>query len=557
MRATRGDDLRVLFDAYTVRSWPTDVQTMYRALITDANHINVGNDGTAMRFLTAYFAQKEGREVVLDGCARMRERPMAQLVTALRSLGADITYLDREGYAPLRISGRRLEKKPVELNNPLSTQFVSALLLIGVDVRTNKVSPYIDMTCRLMAESSVSEIEPDWSAAAFWLERKALGLIDEVVFPGLCEDSLQGDKVVKQVFADLPAAWNWDFSSCPDLYPAVAVTCHLLGIHTAFRGTESLRLKESDRIRAVEEGLAAIDASPDAVVKTYGDHRIAMAFLAAGFRVDDEACCAKSYPDFVMQLRGITRVVPRRGINDDNKGKKWALHKLIRETSTEWIWLADDDVIFPTEVPSEAELSDADMLILPLRMQASEASSHVSLLVRLQQLEYDAIQALTIQTALRGHAVMCSGANILVRREVWLALENELHPDIPSGDDMFLLEAMKRHHLRVRAINKYDATCFAEPTLRGLLRQRMRWAGKAPHYRDADILVMGAFTVLSNLLAVLCPVWLIGKWIADVRLIQTRTKITAKIVVDALLLTLVYPWYMLICLIGGFFRKKW
>lgn len=557
------------------QTWPEDVQTLLYGLTTDDERILLGNDGTALRFLTAYYASRPGKEVVLDGCARLRERPMAQLIEALRELGADISCELNEGFAPLHIRGRVLTNKKVTICNPLSSQFVSALLLIGVEVQTNSQSPYIQMTRSLLQSASAesaaklpsilppsssilgpsSFLEPDWSAAAFWLERQALGLIKEPLeFPGLRDDSLQGDRVARDLFAAISCRkpLTWDFSSCPDLYPAAAVTCHLLGIPTAFTGTESLVHKESNRLQAVAEGLAAIDASRVAVVKTYGDHRIAMAFLAAGFRVDDETCCRKSYPDFVLQLRGITRVVPRRGINDEGKGKKWALHRLIPQVQTEWVWLTDDDVRYPHDVPPPELLSQSDMIILPLRMETDD-----SLLGRLQMLEYTAIQALTMETAKRGHAVMCSGANLLVRREAWLACEAELHPEIASGDDMFLLETMKRRGMRVHVYDGAEATITPAPSLRALLRQRMRWAGKAPHYRDSDILLCGAWTVVSNVLAALCLPWLLLKWLSDTALIATRKKITTRLLLETLLLTIVYPWYMLICLVGGFFRKSW
>lgn len=527
-----------------------------------------------MRFLTAYYAQKEGCEVVLDGCERLRERPIAQLVDALRELGADIEYVEAEGRAPIRVRGRKINKGKVVLNDPASTQFVSALMLIGVEVETNRQSPYIEMTRQMLADAEryvgteTSKLEADWSAAAFWLERHVLGLVGKVDMPGLRSDSLQGDKAAVELFEQVmnlsvkgSGVLTYDFSACPDLYPAVAVACHELGVETCFTGLESLRLKESDRIAAVEDAFAAIDKAkaegrPAPVIRTHADHRIAMAFLAAGYQVDDEACCAKSYPDFVMQLRGIERVVPRRGVNDDGRGKKWALHKLVPQVTSEWVWLADDDVLFPTTVPSEQELAEADMIILPLEMQPVGTG----LLQDLQVLEYEAIQALTMRYAQKGRAVMCSGANLLVRKRAWMECADELHDEIASGDDMFLLEAMKRRGKRVTALHAHAATCYAEPTLPGLLRQRMRWAGKAPHYTDTDIRRVGVWTVLTNVLAAVCPVWMLGKWVVDARLIlnyeraMRDTKITAKFLCETLLLTILYPWYMMICLIGGFFR---
>lgn len=269
-----------------------------------------------MRFLTAFCAQLAGCDVVLTGGERMLQRPIGQLVTALRELGADIAYLGKEGYPPLHIRGKELPRKAVHIENPQSTQFVSALLLIGVPVTTNIVSPYIEMTRTLchkftnlqIYKSTNLQIEPDWSAAAFWYEYTALhgGVLS---LRGLQRDSLQGDKAVADLFTrfgvqtvyqssgitiskkgDCVSEITFDFSGCPDLYPAVAITCELLGITLVATGTESLRIKESDRLQAVAEH------------RVCADHRIAMALLAADLPCDDIACIAKSYPDFYRQL---------------------------------------------------------------------------------------------------------------------------------------------------------------------------------------------------------------------------------------------------------------
>ena len=299
---------------------PEDVQILHRALclIASSPHclIDVGNCGTAMRFLTAYCAQLEGQTIILDGVERMRHRPIGQLVDALREIGADIEYLGEEGFPPLRIKGCILDKdRIITLDNPQSTQFVSALLLIGANVQTDSTSPYIYITQEVIKQYQLSpfsyhlSVEKDWSSAAFWYEYVALHG-GEITLPGLFRDSLQGDKVVADIFAHLgvqteytaegitlsphhliassPFAYN--FSSCPDLYPAVALTCERLGIELHATGVESLPLKESDRLRAVREH------------RTDHDHRMAMALLIAGYEVDDTACISKSYPQFLEQF---------------------------------------------------------------------------------------------------------------------------------------------------------------------------------------------------------------------------------------------------------------
>lgn len=325
LQAIHGDGLITVSD-----SMPDDVQILHRALTTlktfrtsetlSTPHINVGNCGTAMRFLTAYCAQLDGKTVILDGVERMRHRPIGQLVDALREIGADIEYLGEKGFPPLRIKGCKLDKhRIVTLNNPQSTQFISALLLIGVNVQTNSTSPYIYITKEVIKQYQLSPfsfhltVEKDWSSAAFWYEYVALHG-GEITLPGLFRDSLQGDKVVADIFAHLgvhtiytdegivisssplhptPYTLHHDFVACPDLYPAVALTCERLGIELHATGTESLPIKESDRLRAVREH------------RTDHDHRMAMALLIAGYEVDDTACISKSYPQFMEQFHRI------------------------------------------------------------------------------------------------------------------------------------------------------------------------------------------------------------------------------------------------------------
>lgn len=326
LQAIHGDELMPVSD-----SMPDDVRLLHCTLTTLKTfrtsktlltpHINVGNCGTAMRFLTAYCAQLERQTVILDGVERMHHRPIGQLVDALREIGADIEYLGEEGFPPLRIKGCILDKhRIVTINNPQSTQFVSALLLIGANVQTDSTSPYITLTRTLIEQYALASspyrlspiaLERDWSSAAFWYEYVALHG-GEITLPGLCRNSLQGDKVVADIFANLgvqtycttdgvvisssplhhtPYTLHHDFVACPDLYPAVALTCERLGIQLHATGVESLPLKESDRLRAVAEH------------RTDADHRMAMALLIAGYEVDDTACISKSYPCFLDHLR--------------------------------------------------------------------------------------------------------------------------------------------------------------------------------------------------------------------------------------------------------------
>ena len=269
----------------------------------------------------------------------------------------------------------------------------------------------------------------------------------------------------------------------------------------------------------------------------------------------------------------ITIVVPRRGINDEGKGKKHALYRLISAAETDYVWMMDDDIL-PSPICNSIfsehrerstakrstasianDLQRSDLLILPLRMESERGKT--SLLERLQIAEYAAIQQLTIETAKRGHAVMCSGANLIVKRDRWLESYPDLHPEIPSGDDMFLLESFKRRGLKIDVSESVELTAIVRPHTEwhAFWKQRMRWAGKAPKYTDKDILCCGAIVLIANVIQVLCPVVLLVKFPIEYHLIKKRDKSVGF--GTALLLEVVYPFYMLICLIGGLFRRRW
>ncbi len=573
--------------------------------------LDLQNCGTAMRFLTAYCAVQEDLEVVLTGSERMLERPIGQLVDALRGVGAEIEYLGQEGFPPLRIRGKAQERKPIVFPVGDSSQFVSALMLVGFSVETNDSSPYIEMTRRLL-EEPCGVMERDWSAASYWYEYVAL-YGGEIFLPELRLDSLQGDRRVVEIFEELgvrteekdggilissrecsASSLHVDFGDCPDLYPAVYVTCREFGIRLEASGTERLRLKESDRLQAFEQ--LSPQLPKGGVMCSFADHRVAMALLVAGYQVDDMACVRKSYPRFVEQLRNVTFVVPVRSqelgaknqdlecrisdiqnfgcseeehilyIDDEGRGKKWALRKGVEMAGTEFVWLTDADVereSYPVFVPPTLL---GDLTILPLRMEAcvdSGSRTSGTSLQMLQRTEYLALQSLTMWASEKGRAVMCSGANMIVRREKWLGSYADLHTEIPSGDDMFLLESFKRRGLTVKALFEpdYIATVRSVETWGAFFRQRMRWAGKAPKYRDRDILLCGGLTALMNVLVGLCLPFLLVKFPLDWMVLRRakRYNLTDEVHLGwALLLAVVYPWYMLICLIGGWIRiNKW
>ena len=526
LQAIHGDPLmRVSSDM------PDDVIVLHDALMALRAHkkdepltLYLKNCGTALRFLQVHLAKcYPGEPITLSGDPRLMER----------------------------------DGKP-------TSQTTSARILHGENIPVDpNESPYITMSRKIAEAYPKVLLEADWSAAAFWYEYVAIHG-GELKLEGLREDSLQGDKIVADIYAKYfgvqtifskgfvlvkyyastgQVLSRIDFSHCPDLYPAVALTCEKLGIELKAIGIENLRHKESDRIEAVR------------LHEVRNDHRMAMALMAADYPVsiEEQACIAKSYPNFVPQ-----HITPIKGVNDDNLGKKHALSKLIHAATSEYVWLHDDDVVLP-EAVNNVQFTihnlQADLVILPLKMESEH--SKPSLIEQLQIAEYAAIQELTIRKAKKEQAVMCSGANLIVKREEWLECESDLHPEIPSGDDMFLLEAVKRRGYKINVIDEPAYTAIVRPltSWKAFFRQRMRWAGKAPKYTDRDIIRCGRIVALANILQLLCPLIILIKFPIEWSLIKSREPQTKWYI--ALLLEILYPFYLLICLIGGLFRKSW
>ena len=287
-----------------------DTFVMVRALTEPTPTIDIMAAGTAMRFLTAYLSVQEGEEHVLTGTERMKHRPISILVNALRQLGADIEHVGEEGYPPLRIRGKKLEGGSIELAGNVSSQYISAMLMIGpmlekgmtLKLKDGIVSrPYIDMTLSIMREFGAKAsfeddtigvestgykpipyyIENDWSASSYWYEMVALTEGSEVRLPGLFAASLQGDQGVREIFGQLgvetvmlpgdggvqpPGALlrhtgkvadrlDIDMLRVPDLAQTVVVTCCMLGVKFHITGLQSLKIKETDRITALRTEL--------------------------------------------------------------------------------------------------------------------------------------------------------------------------------------------------------------------------------------------------------------------------------------------------------------
>lgn len=275
-----------------------DTDVMVAALSSDDACVNIGAAGTAMRFLTAYYSSQPGRKIVIDGTERMRHRPIAVLVDALRACGATIEYAGEEGYPPLRISGKNLQGGEITLSASVSSQYISALLMIAPTMEQGlKLTldgdiisrPYIMMTLSMMRQWGVEsefvgnvitiapqkynpidfEVEADWSAASYWYEIAALSSGD-VSLQGLDGKSVQGDSEISKYFEylginthfddgvvelepspDLVPRLNLDLSDQPDLAQTIVVTSCMLGVPFHLTGLSTLKIKETDRLEAL------------------------------------------------------------------------------------------------------------------------------------------------------------------------------------------------------------------------------------------------------------------------------------------------------------------
>ncbi len=359
------DDSRVVVDA--LRDMPET--------------IDIKAAGTAMRFLTSLLATRPGEVHTITGTERMRNRPIGILVDALRSIGADIEYTEKTGFPPLKIAGKQLRGGRVTLPGNVSSQYISSLLMIGPTLQEGlelvlegelMSRPYIEMTLAMMRQFGVEAgwtaenvvrvhpvpytptpyyIEGDWSAASYWYEAVALSrdADAEVLLPGLLCDSLQGDAEVARIFAPLgvrteyeadgvrlhkagePVAHlNLDMCNQPDLAQTVVVTCCMLGTTFRITGLQTLRIKETDRIAALQKELAKLGfcleadgdnalmwdgttadiADGEVAIDTYEDHRMAMAFAPVVLRrgritINNPEVVNKSYPDFWQDLDSV------------------------------------------------------------------------------------------------------------------------------------------------------------------------------------------------------------------------------------------------------------
>lgn len=351
-----------------------DTQLLQRLLKSDAETIDAEDAGTVMRFLTAYYAVT-GQHKILTGTERMCQRPIKVLVEALKELGASIEYLGEEGYPPLKMSGFSGNgKRTLKVRSDISSQYISALLMVGpllpdgleLELEGKIGSrPYIEMTLSLMQHFGVSatfeentitvphqqykaatfHVESDWSAASYWYSLVALAREADITLLGLREKSFQGDRAIVEIMDRLGVYTSfveegvklfkksperqvaYDFSDCPDLAQTVVALCAGLGVTVEMTGLESLRIKETDRIQALQIEVLSMNSSlqeispgvfrlePGIITKdelsfrTYQDHRMAMAFASLALlepvQIQEPSVVRKSYPRYWEDLEKV------------------------------------------------------------------------------------------------------------------------------------------------------------------------------------------------------------------------------------------------------------
>ncbi len=369
--------LRALHPQVSISELSTaaDTQILKQALTTTDQHINIGHAGTAMRFATAYFANALGKEIELGGSERMNNRPIKVLVNALRELGAEIQYLNKEGYPPIRIKGQNLEGGHLTIDASVSSQYITALMLLGTAVPegitlhlTGKIvsQPYLTMTRHLIealgghvnTTTNTIHVQPlcintaknvtvpgDWSSAAFAFAHVSAGREAQLFIPNLSHPEDQADGAAVALFNHLGVAstpegngyllyhkplgvlpQEIDCTDFPDLVPALAAAAAFHGKSLHLNGLETLRIKETDRIAAIAAELAnfgiattatrstltvkaGVTHAPKRAIKTYDDHRMAMAFSIFAHRypisIENPMVVEKSFPEFWQSLNNL------------------------------------------------------------------------------------------------------------------------------------------------------------------------------------------------------------------------------------------------------------
>jgi 3-phosphoshikimate 1-carboxyvinyltransferase len=340
--------------------------------------IDIHHAGTAMRFLTSFFAVQENCEVILTGSQRMTERPVKVLVEALQQLGAQISYENEAGFPPIKIKGQKITNHKVSIPANVSSQYISALLLVAPKLENGleltlegeiTSIPYINMTLELLNEIGIETsfvgnkiiinpksqiqhpksiiIESDWSSASYYYSIIALSEIGtEITLSSYKKNSLQGDSALAEIYINFGVETifetnsiilkktnnyqlsiiNYQLNNSPDIAQTLAVTCFGLGIGCHLTGLHTLKIKETDRLEALQTELSKLGAlvsvtndsltlkpsnhiNPNCCIKTYQDHRMAMAFaplaLKTSIIIEEAEVVSKSYPTFWEDLKRI------------------------------------------------------------------------------------------------------------------------------------------------------------------------------------------------------------------------------------------------------------
>ncbi|MBS1549781.1 MAG: 3-phosphoshikimate 1-carboxyvinyltransferase [Bacteroidetes bacterium] len=359
-----------------------DTVLLQKALLQNATVVDVHHAGTAMRFLCSFFSIQNGKTVILTGSERLKQRPIHDLVLALRSLGAEIEYLEKEGFPPLKIKGKKIENNRVSIQAGISSQFITSLLLMGAQLDQGLTiqlegkltsRPYLEMSISILKELGINvhwaenliqtaptkeftmaktiKIESDWSSASYFYAIVALGKVP-LSLSYFAEKSLQGDSILAEIFntyfgittefnqKDLsirllpnpefraPKNIYLNLNQSPDIAQTLCVVATALQIPFHFDGLHTLKIKETDRLLALQNELAKLGCKTEITehsirslcfdktnrpirIATYQDHRMAMSFAPFCFiqdiEIEEPEVVSKSYPDFWKDFESISQ----------------------------------------------------------------------------------------------------------------------------------------------------------------------------------------------------------------------------------------------------------
>jgi len=377
--------LKYLFSGITIKNLSNsdDTKVLEKYLKKTSTKIDIGHAGTAMRFLTAFLAIKEGQQYIITGSERMKKRPIKILVDSLNKLGSNITYIQKKGYPPIKIKGKKINGGEIILNSNISSQYITALILIAPVLKeglkifldglvTSK--PYINMTLSLLSDLGIKNkfekniitinpakkineliygVESDWSSLSYYYSIIALSKNSKINVGNFYEKSTQGDRKLVEIYSKLgvdtkflkkegrvilskkpgfrsPKKITLHLVDNPDIAQTILVTCLGLGILCNISGLHTLKIKETNRLKAMKNELKKLGAdvkiksesicilplkkiNKNISINTYKDHRMAMAFsplaLLVPIKIKDPDVVSKSYPNFWEDLKSINYTI--------------------------------------------------------------------------------------------------------------------------------------------------------------------------------------------------------------------------------------------------------